>query len=120
MTALMIALGAAIGAPSRYLTDRYVQSRLATAFPWGTLTVNLIAGLILGVITSVSHRVDADLVALIGPGFCATLSTYSTFSYETVRLFETGNRGYAVAYPALSIVAGIGAAAAGWSLGMAL
>ena len=41
MTILLIALGAAVGAPARYLTDRAIQSRHATVFPWGTFTVNV-------------------------------------------------------------------------------
>ncbi|MBQ1016237.1 CrcB family protein, partial [Micromonospora sp. M51] len=48
MTVLLIALGAAIGAPLRYLADRAVQSRHASVFPWGTLLVNVAGSLLLG------------------------------------------------------------------------
>jgi CrcB protein len=114
---LMIALGAGLGAPARYLTDRTIQSRHETVFPWGTLTVNIVACLILGVLTGAGSHIDPQLTALIGTGFCATLSTYSTFSYETLRLAQGGMRFYALANVVLSLVAGIGAAAFGWSLG---
>jgi CrcB protein len=57
---------------------------------------------------------------LIGSGFCGALSTYSTFSYETVRLAQHGARFHAVANAAVSLVGGIGAAALGWSIGLAL
>jgi CrcB protein len=118
MIFLMIAFGAALGAPARYLTDRAIQSRHETVFPWGTLTVNVAASLILGFLTGAGSTVDANLSALAGTGFCAALSTYSTFSYETMRLAQDGARFYAVANIAVSLVAGIGAAALGWSLGV--
>jgi fluoride exporter len=120
MTVLMIALGAAFGAPARYLTDRALQARLGTVFPWGTLTVNLVASLVLGFLTGASSSVNADVTALLGTGFCGALSTYSTFSFETMRLVQDGARFYAAANVAVSLVAGIGAAALGWSLGLSV
>ncbi len=116
----MVAIGALIGAPARYLTDRAIQSRRSGAFPWGTLTVNLIACLILGVVVGLSGHLSATLAALLGTGLCGTLSTYSTFSYETMRLYGDGARLRAVLNVALSLVGGIGAAALGWTIGMAL
>jgi len=116
--ALMVALGALVGAPARYLTDRAVQSRHDSAFPWGTLIVNVVASLVLGVLVGAASRVDPQVTALVGTGFCGALSTYSTFSYETIRLTGEGARFYAVANVALSLVAGIGAAAIGVSVGM--
>lgn len=117
MTVLLIALGAAVGAPLRYLTDRSIQSRHDSLFPWGTLTVNVIASLILGVLTGAGSRLDPDLALLIGTGFCGALSTYSTFGYETMRLSQDGDRFFAVANVALSLGVGIGAAALGWAVG---
>jgi len=114
---LMIALGAAVGAPARYLTDRAVQSRHETVLPWGTLSVNLVASLVLGILTGAAAHVSADTAALLGTGFCGTLSTYSTFGYETMRLTQEGARFHAVANVAISLVAGLGAAALGWSVG---
>lgn len=118
MTMLMIALGAGLGAPLRYLTDRSIQSRHETTFPWGTLTVNIIASLILGIVAGAGTRLNPNVGILIGTGFCGALSTYSTFSYETLRLAQDGTRLYAAANVAVSLIAGIGAAAAGWSLGL--
>jgi len=117
MTVLMIALGAIVGAPARYLTDRAIQSRHETVFPWGTLTVNLVASLILGVVVGANAHVSPALTALVGTGFCGALSTYSTFSYEVMRLSGEGARFQAVLNVAVSLVAGIGAAALGWSIG---
>ncbi|HTZ43193.1 MAG TPA: fluoride efflux transporter CrcB [Jatrophihabitans sp.] len=120
MTVLLIALGAALGAPARYLTDRGVQARHDSVFPWGTLTVNLLASLLLGAVAGAGSHLDPNLAALIGTGFCGALSTYSTFSYETLRLTTDGARFFALANVLLSLVAGIGSAALGWSLGTAL
>lgn len=117
MTVLMIALGAIVGAPARYLTDRAIQSRHETVFPWGTLTVNLVASLILGVVVGATAHLSPALTALVGTGFCGALSTYSTFSYEVMRLSGEGARFQAVLNVAVSLVAGIGAAALGWSIG---
>ena len=83
MTILLIALGAAVGAPARYLTDRAIQSRHATVFPWGTFTVNVFGSFIFGVLAASTHRLDSALAAGLGTGFCGALTTYSTFSYET-------------------------------------
>lgn len=116
----MVAVGAAVGAPARYLTDRAVQSRHSSTFPWGTLTVNVIASLILGAISGAAGDVSADVAALIGAGFCGALSTFSTFSYETMRLGQQRARGYAVANVGVSIVAGLGAVALGWAVGAAV
>ena len=116
----MIALGAAVGAPARYLTDRSIQSRHDTDFPWGTLSVNLVASLLLGIMTAAGNHVSANLALLISTGFCGALSTFSTFSYETLRLVQAGARFHALANIAVSLVAGIGAAALGWSIGLSL
>ena len=119
MTFLLIALGAGIGAPARYLTDRAIQSRHETVFPWGTLAVNVLASLVLGVVTGAGSRISTDLAVLLGTGFCGALSTYSTFSYELLRLVQERDRFYAVANVLISLVAGIGAAALGWTIGTA-
>ena len=58
MTWLWVCLGAALGAPARYLTDRAIQSRHDTPFPWGTFAVNVAGSLVLGVLVgAASHRV---------------------------------------------------------------
>ena len=119
MTVVLVALGAAVGAPLRYLTDRLLRRRVDSVFPWGTLAVNVVASFVLGVVLAASAggRLDDEVVALVGTGFCGALSTYSTFGYETLRLFEDGARFYAVLNVAVSVVAGIAAAALGWWLG---
>ena len=120
MTVLLVALGAVVGAPARYLFDRTVQSRHETTFPWGTLGVNLAASLCLGVLLGLAGHVGRHATDLVATGVCGTLSTYSTFGYETLRLYQDRARFHAVANVAVSLVGGIGAAALGWSCGAAL
>ncbi|BAW05617.1 fluoride efflux transporter CrcB [Nocardia seriolae] len=103
MTLLLVALGAMVGAPLRYLTDRFVQTRHDSVFPWGTFTVNIAGSLILGAITGAA--LSTPWMMLLGTGFCGALTTYSTFSFETVRLAE--QRTYL--YAALNITAGLAA-----------
>ncbi|MFI8219320.1 fluoride efflux transporter FluC [Streptomyces sp. NPDC085932] len=112
MNWLMVVVGAAVGAPLRYLVDRAVQARHGGVFPWGTVAVNLAACTVLGFLTgaATATAVPPALQHLVGPGLCATLSTYSTFSFETLRLAETGAKPSAVANVVLSVVAGLGAA----------
>jgi CrcB protein len=112
MNVLWVILGALVGAPLRYLTDRTVQSRHGGVFPWGTFVVNMVASIVLGSITGAvaagvtSHQIQL----LLGTGLCATLSTYSTFSYESVRMAEEGTVYLAVANVVASVVVGVGAA----------
>jgi len=115
---LIVIAGAMVGAPLRYLTDRAVQSRHDTVFPWGTLAVNVTGCLVLGAITGAASPADVRL--LLGTGLCGALTTYSTFSYETLRLTEQGARFYAAANVVASVVAGLGAAFAGAAVAQAL
>lgn len=95
MTILLIAAGAALGAPLRYLVDRLIQTGHDSVFPWGTFAVNLAGSLLLGVL--VGLPADAAVMAAAGAGFCGTLTTYSSFSYETLRLTQDGAWLYAAA-----------------------
>lgn len=115
MNWLLVAVGAMVGAPLRYLTDRAVQSRHDSVFPWGTFVVNVTGCLILGVLTGAvsAGAAGQHVQLLLGTGLCGALTTYSTFSYETLRLTETGAGLYAAANAAASVVAGLGAAFAG-------
>jgi CrcB protein len=119
---LLVVLGAVVGAPLRYLTDRAVQARHDSVFPWGTFVVNVTGCLILGLLTGAASAGAAGphLQLLLGTGLCGALTTYSTFSYETLRLTETGAGLYAAANVAASLVAGLGAAFAGVAITQAV
>ena len=116
MNWLLVVGGAMVGAPLRYLTDRAVQARHDSVFPWGTFTVNVTGCLVLGLLTGAASH----LQLLLGTGLCGALTTYSTFSYETLRLIEQNAKFVAVANVAASIVAGLGGAFLGVAIGQAI
>ncbi|SFL22268.1 fluoride efflux transporter CrcB [Geodermatophilus ruber] len=120
MTVLWVALGAAIGAPARYLTDRAVQGWHDSVFPWGTLTVNLVGSFVLGLFTALGAHLVPAVAAAVDIGFCGALTTYSTFSYEILRLLEDRAWFYAAAYVIASLLGGFGAVGLGWTLGTGL
>ncbi len=118
MTVVLVLLGGAVGAPLRYLTDLLVQSRHDSVLPWGTLTVNVAGSFMLGVVGAAVSVAGAPswLMALAGTGFCGALTTFSTFGFETVRLFEEGSVLEALVNAVGSLAAGLAAVAAGWAL----
>jgi CrcB protein len=122
MTWLLVAIGAAVGAPARYLLDRAVQSRHLGTWPWGTMTVNVLGSFVLGLVAAAFRAAgpDAAVTALIGTGLCGALTTYSTLGYEVVRLAGTGRGRDAWLTIGVSTFAGVGAAALGWSVGWSL
>jgi CrcB protein len=119
---LLVMAGAMVGAPLRYLTDRAVQARHGTVFPWGTFTVNVAGCLVLGTLAGAATHgaASASVQLLVGTGLCGALTTYSTFSYETLRLAENGARLLAAANVLAGVVAGLGAAFLGTALADAL
>ncbi|MEU6645483.1 fluoride efflux transporter CrcB [Saccharomonospora sp. NPDC046836] len=122
MTVLLVMLGGAAGAVLRYVIDRRVQRSHDSVFPWGTLTVNITGSALLGLLTSWALAGgEPDAVrALLATGLCGSLTTFSTFGYETVRLLTDGARGYAMANVVVTVLAGFGAAGAGLVLGTAI
>ncbi|MEU0840087.1 fluoride efflux transporter CrcB [Streptomyces sp. NPDC005962] len=122
MNWLLVIVGAMAGAPLRYLTDRAVQARHDTVFPWGTFAVNVTGCLILSTLTGAVAYAAAPhpLQPLLGTGLCGALTTYSTFSYETLRLAESSAKFLAVANVIASVVAGLGAAFTGAALAQAI
>ena len=120
MSFLFVALGAAAGAPLRYLVDRAVQARHDSLFPWGTFTVNVIGSLILGLLIGGATAIPSTVMQLLGTGLCGALTTYSTFGFETIRLIEDRARLYALINVLTSVIAGLGAAFVGISIAEAI
>jgi fluoride exporter len=115
-TVLLVGVGAAVGAPLRYVADTAAKKRFGSAFPWGTFGVNVGGSLVLGAVTAGAGVFGPAVAALVGTGFCGALTTYSTFAYEIVSLAERGDRRTALAYALTSVVVGVLAAAAGFAL----
>ena len=115
MTPLLVALGALAGAPLRLLADRVAVARRGRTTALGTLTVNVAGSAVLGLVVGWSAA-PSWMVALVGTGFCGTLTTFSTFGYDVVRLVEERTVARALIYLAASLVLGLGAAAAGFGL----
>ena len=121
MTWLLVALGAAVGAPLRYLTDRALRARYGSGFPWGTLAVNVVGSLVLGTLTGLvgpdpDGGVARGAQALLGSGLCGALTTYSTFAYETLHLARRGRLLSAVVNAAVTPTVGLAAVLLGMAL----
>ena len=114
----MFLAAAAIGAPARYLLDGWVQDRTSGAFPWGTFTVNVSGCILLGVLTGLGlyHDLDATTRTVLGTGGLGAYTTFSTFTFETVRLAEEGALDEAFRNAAASVLVGLAAASVGIAL----
>lgn len=118
----VVAAGAAAGAVARYTIDQFVQRRSDSVLPWGTLTVNVVGSLVFGFLAAgtAAGAVPALAVLAVGTGLCGALTTFSTFSYETLRLAESGARAHALLNIAVTVLAGLGAAFLGWTAASAV
>lgn len=96
---LLVALGAAVGAPLRYLAGYRLDGRV----PWGTGLVNVVGSLLLGALVALS--LGGSATALIGTGFCGGLTTYSSFAGQAHRLGPARGTTYAAATLLLSLTA---------------
>ncbi|GAA2407299.1 fluoride efflux transporter CrcB [Streptomyces glaucosporus] len=113
----LVALGGAAGACLRYAVDRAVQARHESVFPWGTFTVNAAGSLLLGLVAGAAWGAAGPAAgALLGTGLCGALTTYSTFSYETLRLAERGHVRAALANAVGTAVVALGAVWVGLSV----
>ena len=118
MTVLLVALGAAVGAPLRFLTDRAVQRRHDSVFPWGTFGINVSGSGLLGFLVAAGGLPGHLTVACVA--FCGAFTTFSTFGYETLRLLEDRAYLYAGANVMASVVTALGAAYLGMALANAI
>jgi fluoride exporter len=111
-------VAAAVGACARYMLDGLVRARVATAFPWGTCLVNISGSFVLGVIIGLAlyHGLSVDSRLVLGAGFCGAYTTFSTFSFETVRIAEAGLNGAAIRNVVVNTAGGLLAAGAGLAI----
>jgi CrcB protein len=91
--ALLISLGAVVGANARYWTSEFFNKRFSTSFPLGTFVINILGSFALGLIMSLSTErlpIDSKLKLLLTVGFLGAYTTFSTYSYESLTLVMSG------------------------------
>lgn len=124
MHLLVIGLGGFVGAIARYLVDGVVSERTAaSAFPFGTLAINLSGAFVLGLLATLTLERSLLPAEIRGPvmiGFLGAYTTFSTFTLESLRLLEAGSWMLAAGNLIGSVVLGLLAVAAGVALGRAL
>lgn len=109
----LVGTGGAIGAVCRHYVGVWLQH---DRFPFSTLSVNVVGSFVLGLVFFIGLPNDTAL--LVGTGACGSFTTYSSFSFETVRLWETGNRMRAIIYAGGTLALCLGAAALAAGIGM--
>ncbi|WP_423604374.1 fluoride efflux transporter CrcB [Sphingomonas sp. MS122] len=116
---LLVMLGGAIGAGARHLTGRAALALWGPGFPWGTLIVNLVGGMLMGLLAGwLAARSSGDeaLRYLLGVGVLGGYTTFSAFSLETANMLQRGDHGVALLYILASVVGSIAALFAGLQL----
>ncbi|HEY8999696.1 MAG TPA: fluoride efflux transporter CrcB [Candidatus Saccharimonadales bacterium] len=110
---LLVCLVGGVGAVTRFITDGVVRSKVGRRFPWGTLLINLTGALLLGTVTALSlhHHITANEKVIFGTGFCGGYTTFSTASFETVRLIEEKRFAEALFHSLTNLCVSVGLAA---------
>jgi len=120
---VLIALGGAAGATTRYLLDTWIAERAGGAFPWGTLVINVSGSLVLGLLFALAIERGVLPASIRGPiliGFIGAYTTFSTLMLESWRLIEGGAVGLGLANLIGSSVIGMVAVVGGLMIGRAL
>ena len=114
---LYVMVGGAVGSGARYPTGRAMLSLLGPDYPFGTLAVNLIGGLLMGVLVGVLARNTASETwrLLLGVGVLGGFTTFSAFSLDVVTMIERGAIGVAFGYVLVSVIGSVAALFAGLS-----
>lgn len=116
---LLVMLGGALGSGARFLTGRLTLALLGPNYPWGTLTVNLVGGLLMGLLAGgLARFVDGGENAryLLGVGVLGGFTTFSAFSLDTIVMIERGDWVPALGYVLASVIGSILALAGGLML----
>ena len=106
---ILVMIGGAIGAALRYEVGRASLRLMGPTFPWGTLAVNLVGGLLMGMLAGTLARAEDGEPArlLIGVGVLGGFTTFSAFSLDTYNMISRGQAGAAFAYVLASVVGSI-------------
>ena len=103
---LLIGAGSFIGGVSRFLMSRYIQNSVVSGFPYGTLLVNVLGCLLIGLFYGLSERgnfMSPELRMFLTVGICGGFTTFSTFSMESFSLLKDGNFFQFTLYTTLSL-----------------
>jgi fluoride exporter len=113
----MVAVGAVIGTPTRFLVSGVIARRFGEIFPWGTLVVNVSGCLIIGAVAAFAlvHGLSSELWLLAVTGFLGSYTTVSSFALQTRALVGDGEYLFAVGYIVLSLLLCLGAVAGGFA-----
>jgi CrcB protein len=106
----IIGTGSFIGGVSRYLTSRFIQNTVISAFPFGTFTVNLVGGFLIGLFYGLAERgniSNPEWRMFLTVGFCGGFTTFSTFTSENMVLLKDGNFFHFALYTSLSVFLGL-------------
>ena len=120
--ALWVGLGGFVGANARYFLGLWVATRFGTTFPYGTFVINITGSFILGLImgTLEGHVLSPVVRLSAAIGFVGAYTTFSTWTYETVRLIENGSVLLGTVNVVGSVLAGLLAAVGGLATGRVL
>lgn len=114
--ALLVGVGGFLGSIIRYVAAIHFSKVIPSAFPFGTFFINVSGSFLIGVIYGLSGRYNwptTEWRVFLATGFCGGYTTFSAFSYENIKLLESGNYVIFAAYSVASVVAGIFAALIG-------
>ena len=120
---IVVGLGGLVGSVARYSAIKTIDEKLNSIFPYGTLTVNILGSFILGFVYALAVRkmgLTENWRIFIGAGFCGGFTTFSTFAWESVNLFEHKNLGVLSAYITISLMLGFLAIVLGEWLGRSI
>lgn len=118
---LQVALGGAVGAALRYLTNVGAKQLLGQGYPYGTLIVNIVGSFLMGVLVVVLARKGGnELAPFLMTGILGGFTTFSAFSLDTLTLWERGELMSAFAYVAASVLLSLAAIAAGLAVARSL
>ncbi|RFA20617.1 fluoride efflux transporter CrcB [Subtercola boreus] len=119
LVALLVAVSGGVGSVVRFVVDSAVRARFGTAYPWGTTVINVSGSFLLGLVTALAlgALLSADWRFVLGTGLLGGYTTFSTASFETVRLVQVGRYGPALANGLGMLVLSVALAALGFWVG---